>query len=266
MKARRAPCQAYHRSSRTMLLGKLALMHSPPPPRANGRRCTSHGSSRHLHTRCLPRPALLLLLGCAVHSCMAQARSTQGGGGVPAPEAVHMMRAEESDTPREEATTLIEAQDGHSDQAVAEDEPATLTQAAEAERRNKEDCINDNLLGRLTPAGQGEHSWRTTTAAHPCLAKICCPGCCTRARAMRHHRSYEGCMYFFYAVLFSQVVGRCSSKSSALSSSFAATGMRRRDRVTRGVPARATADGSPPAGPVCAVASFHAGCCWLWVS
>ena len=65
-----------------------------------------------------------------------------------------MMRAEESDTPREEATTLIEAQDGHSDQAVAEDEPATLTQAAEAERRNKEDCINDNLLGRLTPAGQ----------------------------------------------------------------------------------------------------------------
>ena len=152
-----------------------------------------------------------------------------------------MMRAEESDTPREEAIVLIEAQDGHSDQAVAEDEPATLTQAAEAERRNKEDCINDNLLGRLTPAGQGEHNWRTTAAAHPCLAKTCCPGCCTRARAIRHHRSYEGCMYFFYAVLFSQVVGRCSSKSSALSSSFAATVMRRRDRVTRGVPARATA-------------------------
>ena len=189
-----------------MLLGKLALMHSPPPPRANGRRCTSHGSSHHLHTRCLPCPALLLLLGCAVHSCMAQARSTQGGG-VPAPEAVHMMRAEESDTPREEAITLIEAQDGHSDQAVAEDEPATLTQAAEAERRNKEDCINDNLLGRLTPTGQGEHSWRTTAVAHPCLAKTCCPGCCTRARAMRHHRSYEGCMYFSMLCCFRRLLG-----------------------------------------------------------
>ena len=118
-----------------------------------------------------------------------------------------MMRAEESDTPREEAITLIEAQDGHSDQAVAEDEPATLTLAAEAERRNKEDCINENLLGRLTPTGQGEHSWRTTAAAHPCLAKTCCPGCCTRARAMRHHRSYEGCMYFSMLCCFRRLLG-----------------------------------------------------------